>query len=96
MILDGNVFVERVLPAATVRKLTEEEMADYRAPLPTPESRRPTGRFPNELPIAEERADVYAIIEEAHRALAHSSYPKLLFAGDPGALVSPAFADDDE
>jgi haloalkane dehalogenase len=36
---------------------------------------------------------VYSAIEEAHRALAQSSYPKLLFVGDPGALVSPAFAE---
>jgi haloalkane dehalogenase len=93
MILDENAFVELVLPGATVRKFTEEEMAAYRAPFPTPESRRPTWRFPNDLPIAGEPADVYSVLEEAHRALAWSSYPKLLFAGDPGALVSPAFAE---
>jgi len=92
MILDGNAFVERVLPAATVRKLTDEEMSVYRAPFPTPESRRPTWRFPNELPIAGEPADVYATLERAHRALAQSSYPKLLFVGNPGALISPPFA----
>src|SRR5215469_12233253 len=92
MILDENFFVERVIPAATVRKLTEEEMAVYRAPFPTPESRRPTWRFPNDLPIAGQPADVYTVMEEAHRALAQSSYPKLLFVGKPGALVSPAFA----
>jgi len=93
MILDENFFVERVIPAATVRKLTEEEMAVYRAPFPTPESRRPTWRFPNDLPIAGQPADVYTVMEEAHRALAQSSYPKLLFVGKPGALVSPAFAE---
>jgi haloalkane dehalogenase len=93
MILDENFFVERVLPAATVRKLTEEEMAVYRAPFPTPESRRPTWRFPNDLPIAGEPADVYAVIEKAHCAFAQSSYPKLLLVGEPGALVSPAFAE---
>jgi haloalkane dehalogenase len=93
MILEGNAFVEGVLPGATVRKLTEDEMAVYRTPFPTPESRRPTWRFPNELPIAGEPADVYSIIEEAHRALAQSSYPKLLFVGNPGALISPAFAE---
>jgi haloalkane dehalogenase len=49
-------------------------------------------RFPNELPIAGQPADVYSTLEGAHSALAQSSYPKLLFAGDPGALVSPAFA----
>jgi haloalkane dehalogenase len=93
MILQGNAFVEGVLPGATARKLTEEEMSVYRAPFPDPESRRPTWRFPNELPIAGEPADVYATVEEAHRALAQSSYPKLLFAGNPGALISPAFAE---
>jgi haloalkane dehalogenase len=93
MILDGNAFVERVLPGAIKRKLSEEELAVYRAPFPTPQSRRPTWRLPNELPIAGEPADVYATLEAAHAALASSHYPKLLFAGDPGALVSPAFAE---
>src|SRR5206468_11950039 len=53
----------------------------------------PTWRLPNELPIAGEPADVYAMLERAHAALASSRYPKLLFAGDPGALVSPGFAE---
>jgi haloalkane dehalogenase len=33
-------------------------------------------------------------MEDAHRALAQSSYPKLLFAGDPGALISPVVAEN--
>ena len=92
MILDGNVFVERVLPGSIVRKLSDEEMAAYRAPFPTPQSRRPVWRLPNELPIAGEPADVHATLTEAHAALTASRYPKLLFVGTPGALVSPAFA----
>jgi haloalkane dehalogenase len=93
MILEGNAFVEEVLPAAIVRTLTDEEMSVYRAPFPTPESRRPTWRFPNELPIAGEPVDVYSTLEKAHRALAHSSYQKLLFTGTRGVLVSPSFAE---
>ena len=92
MILEKNLFVEAVLSAATVRKLTEEEMDAYRAPFPTPQSRIPVWRFPNELPIAGEPTDVYATMEEAHKALAKSEYPKLLFVGNPGALISPEFA----
>jgi haloalkane dehalogenase len=69
-------------------------MAVYRAPFPTPASRLPTWRFPNELPIAGEPADVYATMEKAHEALAVSNYPKLLFAGDPGALLPLALAED--
>ena len=93
MILDENLFVEGILPGATVRKLTDEEMSIYRAPFPTRKARRPTWRFPNELPIAKEPADVYSTLEQAHRALAQSSYPKLLFVGNPGALISPALAE---
>jgi len=92
LILEANAFVERVLPGSIVRALSDEEMAVYRAPFPTPESRRPTWRLPNELPIAGEPADVHATLQRAHEALAASRYPKLLFAGDPGALVSSAYA----
>jgi haloalkane dehalogenase len=90
MILEKNFFVEALLPAATGRKLTDEEMSVYRAPFPDPQSRQPVWRFPNELPIAGQPADVYATIEKAHAALAQSTYPKLLFVGNPGALISPA------
>src|SRR5579863_2061574 len=72
MILEENLFVERVLPGATARKLTDDEMEVYRAPFATPKSRRPTWRFPNDLPIAGEPADVYRTMEEAQRALAQS------------------------
>ena len=94
LILEENAFVERVLPGSIVRKLTGEEMAVYRAPFSTPESRRPTWRFPNELPIAGQPADVVTTVEKAHASLAASTYPKLLLAADPGALVSPALAED--
>lgn len=93
LILENNAFIERVLPGSVTRALSEEEMAAYRVPFPTPQSRRPIWRLPNELPIAGEPADVYATLEAAHAALALSRYPKLLFAGDPGALISAAFAE---
>jgi haloalkane dehalogenase len=92
LILQDNVFVERVLPGGMLRRLSEEEMAAYRAPFPTPQSRKPILTFPRELPIAGEPADVYAMSERDHAALRASTYPKLLFFGDPGALVSPAAA----
>ena len=92
MILDGNAFVEHVLPGSVARGLTPAEHAVYRMPFATRQSRLPTWRLPNELPIAGEPADVDAMLATAHAELARSKYPKLLFAGNPGALVSPAFA----
>jgi haloalkane dehalogenase len=89
LILRENVFVEHILPGSIERQLTDEEMAVYRAPFQTEASRLPTWRFPNELPIEGRPADVFARLEIAHAALKSSTYPKLLFVGNPGALVSP-------
>ena len=44
MIIEANAFVERVLPSSVVRHLSDDEMAAYRAPFPTPESRRRSSR----------------------------------------------------
>ncbi len=92
LVLDDNVFVEKVLPASVLRPLSEEEMDAYRAPFRVPQSRKPVLRLPRELPIEGQPADVAAISAHDQRALRLSSYPKLLFAGDPGALVSPQAA----
>jgi haloalkane dehalogenase len=88
------VFVEKVLPASVLRTMSDEEMAAYRAPFPTPQSRKPVLRLPRELPIEGQPTDVAAISEHDHRALRLSTYPKLLFAGDPGALISPQAAEE--
>jgi haloalkane dehalogenase len=93
LILDENIFVEKVFPSAIERKLTPEEMSVYRAPFLTRESRKPVWRFPNDLPIEGRPADVYSTLEVAEEALIQSTYPKLLIVGNPGALVTPAFAD---
>ncbi len=93
LILEDNIFIERVLPGSIKRTLNEEELSAYRRPFLTRESRRPILQFPRELPIAGEPADVYRTMLDAHSALRSSTFPKLLFAGSPGALVSPAFAE---
>ncbi|KRE96833.1 haloalkane dehalogenase [Frateuria sp. Soil773] len=92
LVLHENVFVEKLLPGSIHRKLSDEEMAVYRAPFPDEASRIPTLRFPNELPIAGSPREVHDALTEAHAALKESTYPKTLFVGNPGALVSPAFA----
>ena len=47
MVLQDNFFIEKVLPGAILRKLSEEEMAEYRRPFLEPgEGRRPTLTFP--------------------------------------------------
>jgi haloalkane dehalogenase len=93
LILDGNVFIERLLPRSVLRKLSDGEMDAYRAPFPTQASRRPILRLPRDLPIAGEPREVYTIAEADQAALRSSVYPKLFLAAEPGALISPAAAE---
>jgi haloalkane dehalogenase len=87
MIFDQNIFVEGVLPRAVLRKLSDEEMAAYRAPFIERDARLPTLVWPRQIPIEGEPADVTAIVKSYGKALSESTLPKLLIAGDPGAIV---------
>ena len=63
MVLQKNVFVERILPGSILRGLTEEELTVYRRPyLEAGESRRPTLTWPREIPVDGEPADVVEIV----------------------------------
>ena len=92
LVIGQNIFIEKVLPGAVVRGLTEAEMAHYRAPFLVPASRKPMLAFPRQLPIAGEPADVVAAAEAYMDWLSRSPVPKLLFWGTPGVLVTPALA----
>jgi haloalkane dehalogenase len=94
LILEDNVFIERVLLGSIARRLSEQEVEAYRAPFRDAAARRPIWRLPNDLPIAGAPADVDAALTFAHKALQESEYPKLLLVGNPGALVTPSFADE--
>jgi len=89
MVLQKNVFVERILPASSLRKLGEAEMAVYRKPyLEAGESRRPTLTWPRQIPIEGEPADVTAIVEQYARWLGTSAAPPKLFVNaDPGTIL---------
>ena len=89
MVLENNVFVERVLPGSILRALTEAEIAVYRAPYTEPgESRRPTLTWPREIPIDGEPADVTRIVRDYAEWMAANDLPKLFVNADPGAILT--------
>jgi haloalkane dehalogenase len=89
MVLDKNIFVERVLPGSILRKMSEVEMAVYRRPFAEPgEGRRPTLTWPRQIPIAGEPADVVAIVDEYADWLDHSEVRKLFINAEPGAILT--------
>jgi haloalkane dehalogenase len=87
MVLDENFFIEVVLPKSILRKLSDEEMAAYRAPFRDREARLPTLVWPRELPIEGTPADVVKIVESYGQWLAGSDIPKLFINADPGAQI---------
>ncbi len=88
MVLEKNVFVERILPASVLRGLTDGEMDVYRRRYREPgESRRPTLAWPREIPIENEPADVTAIVEAYGKWLAATMLPKLFVNADPGSIL---------
>ncbi len=89
MVLEKNVFVERVLPGSILRKMSEEEMAVYRRPFAAPgEDRRPTLTWPREIPISGEPADVVGIVRAYSEWLAASDVAKLFIDAEPGAILT--------
>jgi haloalkane dehalogenase len=88
MILEKNMFVERVLPSSIIRRLDEEEMVAYRKPFARAgEDRRPTLSWPRMIPIEGHPADVVQVVEDYAAWLAGADLPKLFINADPGSIL---------
>ena len=94
MVLEKNVFVERILPGSVLRGLTEEEMTVYPAPyLDAGESRRPTLTWPRQIPVGGEPEDVVEIVSAYGQWLSQGGPAKLFINADPGAILIGAQRD---
>jgi haloalkane dehalogenase len=87
MILDRNMFIERVLPGSVLRKLTEAEMTEYRRPFLKAEDRWPTLTWPRQIPLGGEPADVVQIAADYSQWMAENNIPKLFVNAEPGAIL---------
>jgi haloalkane dehalogenase len=90
MILERNLFVERVLPASILRKLEPAEMEEYRRPFQNRDDRWPTLAWPREIPIDGEPADVVALVGAYAEWIAQNEIPKLFINAEPGAILTGA------
>ncbi len=91
MILDRNLFVERVLPASILRKLDQAEIDEYRRPFAGSRADRwPTLAWPREIPVDGEPANVVALVAAYAEWLTQSKVPKLFINAEPGAILTGA------
>ena len=89
LVLQKNVFVERILPASVMRDLEPEVMDRYRKPYVAPESRRPVLQWPREIPFDGKPADVADAMIATASWLLQTPLPKLCIDADPGFLSMP-------
>jgi haloalkane dehalogenase len=88
MIVNQNLFLEQIFPGGIVRQLSPSEMEHYLTPFIDPANRKPVWRWPNEISIAGEPADVTEIETAYNQWLQQTPLPKLLLVATPGALVT--------
>lgn len=88
LVLENNVFVERILPASILRDLAPEEMAVYRRPyLLKGEDRRPTLTWPREIPINGSPVDMVNVVSAYGQYMRIAEFPKLFINADPGSIL---------
>ncbi len=88
LVVEQNMFIEQILPAAAGRPLTDDEMDMYRLPFLREEDRKPVWMWPNEVPIAGEPADVAEAVEAYNAWLQQTNIPKLMFTVEPGFILN--------
>jgi haloalkane dehalogenase len=87
MVIEKNIFVEKILPGSVIRGLTEEEMIVYRKPFIKKEDRRPTIDWPNQIPIEGYPKDVTEIVKNYSDFYVNNNVPKLFINAEPGAIL---------
>ncbi|WP_204114857.1 haloalkane dehalogenase [Shimia biformata] len=90
LILDKNVFIERILPGSILRKLSPEEMDEYRRPFLNRDDRWPTLTWPRQIPVADEPADVADAVRAYATWMDGNDLPKLFVNAEPGAILIAA------
>ena len=89
MVLEDNLFIERVLPGSIIREMTDKEMDVYRKPfINAGEDRRPTLTWPRQIPIEGQPTDVHEIVKTYSNWLNASAIDKLFINAEPGAILT--------
>lgn len=93
ILVQRNEFIEKVLPRFVMRKLDKTEMDNYRAPYQQLEDRKVIWRWPNEIPIDGQPADVHQAIDGNYQWLLKTELPKLLLWCKPGAIIKAPYVE---
>ncbi len=88
IVLEKNVFVERILLNDSANGFTDEEKTEYIRPFKNSgEDRRPTLTWPRQIPIEGEPEAVVSEVTKNGKFHQNSDIPKLFINADPGSIL---------
>lgn len=94
LIMSQNFFLSQFMRHGSPNgELSDEVMAEYNRYYPTAESRKILLDWPREIPVAGKPADVYEVVKANSDWLLTTTFPKLMFHVDPGAIIPPQLAE---
>lgn len=92
LVVNGSYFVDKVLPQAMMRSLSQEEISHYREPFLKEQSGKALFQYLQELPTGKNNNQVEKIIAEYSKKLTTSTLPKLMLYSVPGFVTTIATA----
>ena len=88
LVLVKNIFIEKILPSSIIRRLTDEEMNNYRKPfLNEGTDRQPTLSWPRQIPINNYPVIVNNIVKEYAEFMRKNNIKKLFINAEPGSIL---------
>ena len=89
MILQRNMFIEKVLPSSVMRTLTDQEMAHYRAGFEETDDRQVTLNWPRQIPLDGTPAHMVDLVSSYGQWLAGNiGLSKLFINAEPGSILT--------
>jgi len=89
LVLEKNIFVERILLNDSAEGFSEEEKAEYIRPFKEAgEDRRPTLTWPRQIPVEGEPQEVIDEVIKNGEFHKDSNIPKLFINADPGSILT--------
>jgi len=82
--LEQEHLIEKYFASSVMRRLSETELAHYKAPFKDPEHRQPLVQYLREYPTGQGEKNVFDLICDYSKKLMHSKLPKLMLYAVPG------------
>ena len=87
-IVEHNYLVNKLLPNGVLRRLTDDELAHYKKPFPTPKSRKPLWQYTQDLPLGKGTGRVLDLIKKYSKWLEKAPQQKLMMYAVPGFITT--------